>query len=596
MEKAERSERQIEEKRMEWSETISKRFTEIWESLKEPVENIQASLEHMQDVMNRLAPIIKRAAIQLQERIDEAELEYNEVAEFYKDWKGKKPPRFKRYLDWFFEVKLTDENRGDSLAFAIDIKEEDLEHAGLWLLNKIEFEIVKTKLQKLGLLDEQIKSLEVVVNSAKEHPTQVASPEKAREYVGVLTSQIDRYFPSVQSIVLENIKRYYKMLPGDQAALTSSIWIRDAIDEYITRLWQLAKEMEERKAIAWKLNQEIEIKWPSANLFADRLSFEQVHFPKLEVLFKDWQRKRKDAFSEEQFQTELKVKLEELEAEIKAKFELWKPDQAKQFRGAIGLPKDWEKEQQQERRDYLYALLTNKLAIDFLSSQFPVSSDSQEQMDPFIVEIVDREFAKVVKNWPSAKEKAEGLKTQMAKDLGNFMKDSNKFGQKDTLEELEKGLAYTKKQIKEFTYDRPEGEFYSTKLAEYEAMFAFYQHMKTVVFANEPKPAPRVLGSELVEVVRKALEAKKLLTPAGQFAGKGKVQWKVRALYDALNDRTRNYIPDIIHKENAFSDFFHIHFGFYVSGTSLRTSPNKYENIEKEKKLKLDFLAIIPEK
>lgn len=221
---------------------IQERIRAITEAVQNPLEGIQQKLDPVQEHLSQLLPRLQQAAILLQNRIDEAELEYPKIAEFYRDWKGKTPLRFKRFLDWFFEVKNDDKSLGELLEHPFEIKEEDLEQASLWLLNKIEFEGARTKLEKLGLSPEDIEYLETVNNTIDAVPMSVKSPALAKEYVEGITSQLDGFSYEAQAVILEDIARYFKQLPEGQIWLKPSVWIRKAIEQYLAELNQPRKE------------------------------------------------------------------------------------------------------------------------------------------------------------------------------------------------------------------------------------------------------------------------------------------------------------------------------------------------------------------
>lgn len=106
-------------------------------------------------------------------------------------------------------------------------------------------------------------------------------------------------------------------------------------------------------------------------VFGDEQSVHLVHFPILEEAFRDYTRLRKDAYTEEAFREKLRAKLAALEADTAEKLSLYNPEDAQPFRGAIDLPKDFHKERQPERMDYLMALFRNTLLAEYLTTLFP---------------------------------------------------------------------------------------------------------------------------------------------------------------------------------------------------------------------------------
>lgn len=127
----------------------------------------------------------------------------------------------------------------------------------------------------------------------------------------------------------------------------------------------------ERRKLAHRLAKEVLKEHPETEVFGDEESVHWVHFPILEEAFRDFTRLRKDAYSEAAFREKLRVKLAALEADKVEKLRLYNPEDAQPFRGAIGLPKDWHKEQQKERKDYLMALFRNTLLAEYLTALFP---------------------------------------------------------------------------------------------------------------------------------------------------------------------------------------------------------------------------------
>ena len=119
-------------------------------------------------------------------------------------------------LERFFEMN-DDKSLGELLEHPFEVNEEDLEQAGLWLLNKIQFEGVKTKLERLGLPPEDIEYLEAVNNTIDAVPMSVKSPALAREYVKGITSQMEGFSYEAQAIVLEDVSKYFKKLPEGHA-------------------------------------------------------------------------------------------------------------------------------------------------------------------------------------------------------------------------------------------------------------------------------------------------------------------------------------------------------------------------------------------
>lgn len=305
-----------------------------------------------------------------------------------------------------------------------------------------------------------------------------------------------------------------------------------------------------RKKLAWSLAKEIEMKLPDTTRFSDFRSF-RLHFSALEEDLKDWVMKKESAPSERSFKEELNKKFKKLNKEIEEKYKLWNPDEAQRNIGAIGLPENFHKEHQKERETYLYVLFKNRLASDFLSKMFSSSINNPQKKGAFIHEIVDTNFAEVLERWPNAKEKAEELKEQMFQDLTNFKIEDVKFGRGDTMEDLEKGIAFSKKRIKEFNY-KPNKEFYSIKLAEYEAMFAFYQHLKLAFTDKEAKRTR----------LEKQLEEWKISPQAKAIQGRLKViseslQKSTKAVQKSLEPvrrALRGFEESIPHLIKIFSD------------------------------------------
>lgn len=127
----------------------------------------------------------------------------------------------------------------------------------------------------------------------------------------------------------------------------------------------------ERLELAQRLAKEILKERPQTEMVGDERVFRWVYFPVLEKAFRDFTRLREDASSEAAFREKLRAKLAALKAEIDEKYKLVNPEDAQPFRGAAGLPKDFHKEQQKERKDYLTALFKNTLLAKYLTALFP---------------------------------------------------------------------------------------------------------------------------------------------------------------------------------------------------------------------------------
>lgn len=235
-------------------------------------EEQEKALEKLKAALQKAAPIIEGI-------ISNTEYQYEEAAKFYKDWAGRTPPRFKRFLDWLFREKYGDLTLAEFTALPPEVKEEDIEQAGQWLLAKIQ--------------------------EAKQE-------EEARR---------------------------------------------------------------ERLELAQQLAKEVLKEYPETEIFGDEQSVHWVHFPILEEAFGDFTRLKKDAYSEEAFREKLRAKLAALKADIEETYNRWNPEEAQPFRGTIGGIKDFHKERQPERMDYLMARFRNNLLIKFLTALFPEAGE-----------------------------------------------------------------------------------------------------------------------------------------------------------------------------------------------------------------------------
>jgi len=104
--------------------------------------------------------------------------------------------------------------------------------------------------------------------------------------------------------------------------------------------------------------------------------------------------------------------------------------------------------------------------------------------------------------------------------------------------------------------------------------------------AKEQKPTPQAFGPELVEVVRKALEAKELLTSTGQYIGK---KMQTKALYNVLVKR--GYVLGMPKPEERFTAWFMENFTGDISGRALRNPASRGQEDEE-----IEFLSLIPAK
>lgn len=107
---------------------------------------------------------------------------------------------------------------------------------------------------------------------------------------------------------------------------------------------------------------------------------------------------------------------------------------------------------------------------------------------------------------------------------------------------------------------------------------------------QEPKPAPRAFGPELVEVVKVALMKKELLTPptreypSGQYIGK---KMQIKALYEVLVKRGW-VVPG---PEEPFATWFLENFSGNITGRTLRNTASQGQEDEER-----DFKTLIQEK
>ncbi len=105
-------------------------------------------------------------------------------------------------------------------------------------------------------------------------------------------------------------------------------------------------------------------------------------------------------------------------------------------------------------------------------------------------EIVNKKFTEVLERWPNAgKSQTEKVETEMADILNNFMDDDAEFGRGFTLAAIEKGLqaAVNNHDCNKYKWAKLEKESpltYFAALAKHKSMFAFYEYLKTDVFAE----------------------------------------------------------------------------------------------------------------
>lgn len=114
---------------------------------------LQQALKPMNERLAGIPESLKKAGEVFGQFLEGVEVEYQEAAEFYRDWAGKKPPKFSWFLDYYFGVKNADKTARE-IAAREAVRPEDIQAAGEWLTEQLKYRWIR----------------EAVRKAAKEHP------------------------------------------------------------------------------------------------------------------------------------------------------------------------------------------------------------------------------------------------------------------------------------------------------------------------------------------------------------------------------------------------------------------------------------------